>query len=356
MTKWRSRADASLREFLSVREVAREFMMAYRSGLVEALGLILESLQVISGAVPSGRGPSRFVDLAWLIKVRGGGWLLVLVEVQNRPDADMVFRMLELVGRLRRDERCRFPFEGGTAQCWILPLVYYTGGRPWTVPTALEPTLWKPSPPSLRLMQPDFGYDVVDLHRLGAAGMPEALVFHPLGRLAEAAPKMRTPEGIEGMVMGVRRFSGTIASKQEIGDKLAPTVYNLFCIGADGEELLPYREFRRLFSGEKVSMDYLRGISDTLSYHIGLHHGKGLDEGIRKGRQEGILEGRISQMNSNMARRFGEDTAAAGAAVLAGISATVDLDAVDDLFWECSSGSEFLGRLERLRPANGRAD
>ena len=131
----------------------------------------LESLVPLPSSFISSRNRDRRADCIWQVKRRDGSslYLLILLEHQSRADRFMSIRMLGYSALLYEDIIMRRS-EGKRALLpSILPLVLYTGERPWNVPLQVSELLDK-APAGLRIYQPQMRYLLLDEGKLVSQG------------------------------------------------------------------------------------------------------------------------------------------------------------------------------------------
>ena len=75
---------------------------------------------------------------------------------------------------------------------------------------------------------------------------------------------------------------------------------------------------------------------------------RGARQGLRQGRQQGRRQGQAMVLRRQIARRFGEETAARVSEMLERLPGPEDIDRVTDAVIECGTGEEFI---ERVRTA-----
>ena len=132
----------------------------------------LDSLAPLpSSFISSSRNRDRRADCIWQVKRRDGSplYLLILLEHQSRADRFMSIRMLgysallyeDIIMRRSESKRARLPS--------ILPIVLYTGARPWNAPLQASELLDK-APAGLRIYQPQMRYLVLDEGKLVSQG------------------------------------------------------------------------------------------------------------------------------------------------------------------------------------------
>jgi len=103
-------------------------------GIIEKLDLT--TMKEVSSELVSDRLVKRQCDIIWQVNYKSGGalFVVVMVEVQSTVDNLMAIRMLVYVA-LAYEALLRAKRSGKPEPCpKVLPLVLYTGTRPWTAP------------------------------------------------------------------------------------------------------------------------------------------------------------------------------------------------------------------------------
>ena len=155
--------------------------------------LDLDTLQSLPTHYLSDKHHRREADMIWRVQWRATppctespapgeqheAYLVLMLEHQTRNDHIMAIRCLsyqtlawqDMYSRKMVPRRGRFPV--------VLPIVLYTGERPWLAPTRIAELL-QPAPPDLRKYQPQYHYLLLDEGELVRAG---ALPRHNLAGL-----------------------------------------------------------------------------------------------------------------------------------------------------------------------------
>ncbi|HEX6900016.1 MAG TPA: Rpn family recombination-promoting nuclease/putative transposase [Thermoanaerobaculia bacterium] len=132
--------------------------------------LDFKTLERVSGSFVSEDLKDRHNDLIWRVRWEGDGeegWFYVylLLEFQAAPDPFMPVRMLVYVGLLLQLLIRTLKLGASDKLPPILPILFYSGKRPWKVPLDLE-SLFTPVPGSLRRWLPRLDYVLIDENRL----------------------------------------------------------------------------------------------------------------------------------------------------------------------------------------------
>jgi hypothetical protein len=128
-------------------------------------GLDFSTLERVGNSFVSDDLRERHSDLIWRLRFKGEEeqwfYLYVLLEFQSTPYHFMAVRMLGYVSlrleEIIRKERLRL----GDRLPAVLPIVVYSGKRPWRAPKDLG-SLYVSMPPGLRSRLPDLTYILLD--------------------------------------------------------------------------------------------------------------------------------------------------------------------------------------------------
>ena len=283
-----------------------------------------------------GRGARRCAaDMAWAVGAptpeRPDAEALLVVEFQSAPHPRMALRMEVYVALLRQEMVAELPAAAGLPPA--LPVLVYTGDRPWRPPSLRR--LTAPAPAGLRRWQPQLEMLDVDAGRLSA----EDGEVNPMAALLRLQ-RCRRPEELPGLaaaLFGALRRNGLPALAEQLSDALTLMLAARFGgreIGMEEAE-----ELRRALR----HMEEPRMLAETVTRW----RREALDEGMRLGRRQGMSEG-ISHERALLRRqaagRFGDATGDALAALLANEEDVERLGRVGDLVVGCRTGEELLRR------------
>ena len=285
---------------------------------------------------------ARLADMPWWAPFKpDAGWpagagVMFHVEFQSSPDAHMAERLLEYVVLLRRDLRRSgwMAADGGRIVAHV-PLVVYNGRAKWRAPLRLDERGWMPQ--GLRDLQPRLAGRLVDAKDYAGDDAAD-------GNLARCALGLDAASA-DGLPLALERAAAmfSAADDQELWRSFVA-----WC----GGTLSPRLGGRPpiLVDNKETTM-----LAETLRERDELKIDEGRREGQREGRREGRLEGRREVLAeerallcSQASRRFGADTGAELAALLAGVEDSAELARIGTLIIDCGSGPDFLARA-RLR-------
>ena len=284
----------------------------------------LRGLRKLSAEYVSDELLQRHGDAVWRLPLAGSGvFVLVLLEFQSDNDRWMALRVVIYTGLLYQELiRNRAPEVAAGRLPTVLPVVLYNGTEPWTAVRDVG-ELIEPAGGWLAPFQPSQRYYLLDVQRAVADELPRGNLLRAVAGLEQSrssADLLRTVEALQGWLRGAhaaelrRAFADWV---RQMADRLAPR-----------GTVLP-----RVRTLEDARM--------TLVERVGEWPKQWLREGREEGREEGIAQQR-ALLCRMAARRFGPDTSARLAEVLAPIADPERLAAVGDLLVSCDTGAEFL--------------
>lgn len=156
--------DSAFRALFAHPAIVRDLLEGFLpSGWVSSLQL--DTLERVNGSYVGDAGEQRHSDMVWRVRMQGEWlYLYVLLEFQSRPDPWMALRMQVYLGLLYQDLVKRQETPTPRTLPPVLPLVLYTGARPWRSKEELR-ELILPPPPGLDPYQAAQRYVLVDLRR-----------------------------------------------------------------------------------------------------------------------------------------------------------------------------------------------
>ena len=283
-----------------------------------------------------GRGArQRVADMAWAVGAptpeRPDAEALLVIEFQSAPHARMALRMEAYVVLLRQEMAAKLPAAAGLPP--VLPVLVYTGDRPWRPPSLRQ--LTAPTPAGLRRWQPELEMLTLDATKLSA----EDGEVNPAAALLRLQRCRRPAElpGLAAALFGALRRNGLLALAEQLSDALM--------------QMLAVR-----FGGDETGTGHAEELQRALRY---MEEPRMLAETVTQWRREAIDEGRRQAMSHERAllgrqaaRRFGVAAGDALAALLANEEEAERLAQVGDLVIDCTSAEELLRRGRGL--LNGR--
>ena len=268
-----------------------------------------------------GRGVRRrMADMAWAVGAptpeRPDAEALLAIEFQTAPHARMALRMDAYVALLRQEMAARLPSAAGLPPA--LPVLVYTGDRPWRPPGLRR--LTAPAPP----------------------GLPElaAALFGALRRDGRSELAERLSDALVRMLAA--RFGG-----DETGERHTEELRRALRRSPHCEEPRMLAEtvtqWRREALDEGRKLGRRQGMSEGRKLGMSEGRRQGMSEGRRQGMSEGMSHER-ALLRRLAAGRFGVAAGDALAALLANEEDVDRLAEVGDLVVGCTSAEELLRR------------
>ena len=288
----------------------------------------------------------RYVDLTWLIRFRDSWlYLLVLVEAQSTVDRWMPLRIMHATAlayqELSKDPEVR---KRGVLPP-VLPIVVYTGTRPWTAATSVEELLADEA-------QGFLPYALGQKYVL-VPEAEEAKAVTELDTARDAALWLRYAEDPEKYEAALEKLKELLPEGSPTRDAVVAWVRGrLTAKGVKEEHVERLRELEDLESPiiETIWDKDYRAEAREQGLAEGREEGRkqGHEQGREEGRREGEAHGRRATLVRQARRKFGADTAERLAALLEGVSDPERIAQVADLIIDCPSGPDLLKQLERL--------
>jgi len=302
-----------------------------------AARLDLDTLRPLPAEHVSAELHRRRGDLLWTAEFKGGGAVVIILEVQSTPDLRMPARMMTLTGLVCEGltEEAKGPDGRMPA---VLPIVLYTGLRRWTPALDLTERAGKPSDISAYLAGPR--YLLLDVRELAKQDLPERNLMSAFVRIEAAA-------SADALVDGLRDTLAWLGD-----DELGP----VFLRWVD-EVLMPLR-FPDADRGpiedlkERMTMLAERAKQWTEQWFA-----EGLEEGLERGRAQGLEQGRRDMTVRQARLKFGDAAAERLSPLLDRIADPAVLAEVGDWVIQCGDAAELLARaVNAASSGNGRPD
>ncbi len=288
-------------------------------------------------------------DAAWRVRFRGaaGEWLylLVLLEFQSTVDPRMAARILAYTARmyLKLIRGGELPPDGRLPP--VLPVVIYNGERRWSAATEMLATI-APVGEDLAPFQPRQRHLLIDEHRLSVEDLPEENVVSAQIALEQGS--------VPAMASVLRRVSALLAGEEHASLRRAFAELTLGMV----ERSAAARTHPELASALRAAAETggLNAMGSVLARRIDEYIETNTEARTRE-RVEAILGERLVEaraqalvesraMLSRLAeRKFGAETGALLAALLAEVADPERLAAVGDLVIDCADGAELLARV-----------
>ena len=287
----------------------------------------------------------RHGDTVWRLPL-GEHWvyLLILLEFQSEDDPWMALRIHTYTGLLYQElVRNEAPGVDAGRLPPVLPVVLYNGIEPWTAAREMR-ELIGPAGLWLAPYQPAQGYLLLDLHRVGDDDLPTHNLLREVAALEQSrsnADLLRVWEALQVWMRDPRAGELQRASVdwiRQMAERLAPA----------GAVMAPLRTW------EEVRMTLVERVAEWPKQWLR----EGREQGLAEGREQGLEEGReqgVDQQRALLCRmaaaRFGADTAAHLAVVLAPIADPERLAEIGESLGSCDTAAGFLARLDPGSPS-----
>ena len=342
--------DAAHKFIYSLPEVTTDLLRLVVPDLVDELDL--PTLEDRSSEYLDAAHRKRVGDMAWRVCFRkgrvGGGdrpFLLVLVEFQSKVDWGMDERVREYTKMLLDRAAGNRPAGRQGARPWVLPVVVYNGGGPWTA--AGRESDWAPLPServhqALAPLQPQ-AYLLLSAGGPLTSGAPPAEDWPLENRVSATVRLQRAETGGLGRQLReeARRFPG--GANRAFRRALHAWARALWTDKTNGAPGFPtFEEFERTGAEAMPTIAEL----NWDRWEAGLR-AEGKEQGIRQGIKQGQAAGR-ARLGRQASLRFGARTGERLLRLMEELAAGEALDQVGDWIIECGSGDELLSRVSAL--------
>ena len=338
----RSRYDGQYKRLFAFPPMVEDLVRAFVSQLDAA---DFSTLQKLSSDYVSDELLKRHGDTVWRLRVPGGwAYLLLLLEFQSRDDFYMALRILIYTGMLYQELVRNAAPEAREALPAVLPIVLYNGTPRWQAPQEIG-ELIAPVEEELAPYQPAQRYLVIDEQHVDAAAVPSGNLMRAVIGLEQS----RTPADLIRVADALPERLGrseNVELRRVFIDWLRKSI----------EQVIPAGE-------ELPALDSLEEIRMTLQERLrewpaqwmregreqGLEQGRkqGLEQGLERGLEQG-LEHERALLCRMAALRFGAETSARLAALLADIADPNQLADIGDRLVQCRGAEEFLAQVVLL--------
>ena len=318
--------DKADKEFYSNWQMTGELLDKHVFGKVVPGELVARLEIEIMGRTPSelhdlDQTLDRKVDLLWRVPFRGSWlYLVILFEAQSTVDWRMPLRIMHetalVYQELSKDPEVR---KHGKLPP-VLPIVVYSGTRPWTAATSVEEML---SDEAQAFLPYALGQKYVLVEEA-----EEAKALTALDSVRDAALWLRYARSHE-------KYREAAAKLKELLPEASPL----------REAAVQWVRSRMIANGAKEEhVERVRALDDLESPVIETIWDRDFRE---EGREEGREQERRAMLVRLARRKFGSETAERLAALLEGVSDPERTEPVADLIIDCASGSDLLEQLER---------
>lgn len=235
----------------------------------------------------------RHGDCVWRIPYHGAGavYILLLLEHQSKVDPHMALRVLIYTGLLYQSLIKQGQIAVHDPYPAVLPVVVYSGVRPWTAPTALAQR--QAQDPSLQHLQPSMSYILLDEGvLLRRKKLPRYNLAALLFRLEHCSDVEEFEKLVQTMQRRLRR-PRYAELRRSFLNWLKTALWPRLIEDTDIRHIQSLQELSTMLIEEKprFSEQWRR---------------QGREEGLHEGRQEGIQIGQATVLKRLLMRRFGE--------------------------------------------------
>ena len=327
--------DAAFKRWFDHKRMVEDLLRGFAPpAVVEALDFAsLEQLPAEYADDEAGRSSG---DAVWRVRFRGAAdewlYLLVLLEFQSTVDRHMAARILAYTARmyLKLVRGGEAPPDGRLPP--VLPVVIYNGERRWSAAAEMAETIAAVGA-ALAPFQPRQRHLVIDEHALRVEDLPEGNVVSAQIALEQGS----VPE----MASVLRRLSALLAGEEHASLRRAFAELTLGMV----ERSAAARTHPELASALRAAVETggLNAMGSVLARRIDEY----IEAGVERGRVEGLKLGleRERAMLSRLAeRKFGAETGARLAALLADVADPERLAEIGDRVIDCADGAELLAR------------
>ena len=295
------------------------------------------SLTPLPASFVSGDLRQRHGDLVWSVRFRDDRrlYVVLLLEFQSAVDRSMAVRMLTYTGLLYEKLIADGVLREHGALPPVLPIVIYSGRRPWTAPVDVAKLIAPGGGRALRRHQPSERYFLLDERRAGGADLPSGNLVSSLVALRAAPDRERVQAVLDGLIELLRGQDDEeleAAFREWVNQVLVP------------------RHFRGSASDPPPRLEEVRTmLTDNLAEWPAKLVEQGIEQGIEQGREE-----ERALLCRQAARKFDAGAGRRLAAALAGVADADRLAEVGDLIIECGTATELFARLPG--PSDATAD
>ena len=358
----RDRHDAAFKRWFDHKRMVEDLLRGFAPPEL-AGALEFSTLEPMPGEYAGDdRSGSGRADAVWRVRFRGRGedwlYLLVLLEFQSRIDRHMAARVLSYTAQmyLKLIRGARLPADGKLPP--VLPIVIYNGERRWSAALEMAEAVASAGP-ALAPYQPRQRHLLIDEHALRVEDLPVGNVVSAQIALEQGSvPRIaRTLRELSELLPGsehesLRRAfaeltvsmvsrSAAARSHPELASALeaAEQTGGLSAMGS----LLARRIDESIEAG--VARGRTEGLERGLEQGVARGLEQGLEQGVMRGLEQGLEQER-AMLARQAGRKFGAETGARLAELLAGVADAERLAGIGDLVIDCADGAELLARAE----------
>ena len=271
-------------------------------------------------------------DMIWEVRTREGGllYVYVMLEFQSRRDWTMPLRMANYVGQFYRGLLPRPEIQELRSLPQVLPIVIYSGKPPWKVPKNVEEMIDRTLPGLVpyRMQMP---YLLLDVWR--TSGLSRSL-----RNVADSVFRLQRAESAEAAGAEIRTLAEWLAGEEweSLRRVLERWIMRVF---------LPRERQLERTVGEDTD---LRELGKLLEVDMRTWEDNFREAAETRGRTEGRTEGRTDLLLNMVRQKFGEESAAHMAPVLAACQSEQALDEAGVLLLKCETGEDLLAKVREI--------
>ena len=328
--------DAAFKRWFDHKRMVEDLLRGFAPpAVVEALDFAsLEQLPAEYADDEAGRSSG---DAVWRARFRGaaGEWLylLILLEFQSTVDRHMAARILAYTGRmyLKLVRGGELPPDGRLPP--VLPVVVYNGERRWSAAAEMAETIAAVGA-ALAPFQPRQRHLVIDEHALRVEDLPEENVVSAQVALEQGS--------VPAMASVLRRLSALLAGAEHASLRRAFAELTLGMV----ERSAAARTHPELASALRAAAETggLNAMGSVLARRIDEYIETTAEARTRERVRAALLERERAMLSRQAERKFGAETGAHLAALLADVADPERLAEIGDRVIDCADGAELLAR------------
>ncbi len=346
--------DAAWKRLFDLPVLIEHLLEGFASPLAQRLDF--STLRQLPSNSVDADARQRHGDAAWRVDFADGSGrsLVLLLEFQSTVDPSMAARIVGYAAGTR-ERLSRQGESDADGEARVLPVVLYSGERPWTVPGGTtEVGVTAGGEASLPVSG---NYLLLDANRRAREDLPE-------NNLVAAVFRLNAAETLDEMSVRVRSLLGRLRGepRRAVLDWLrlvAPRMFPQADTAAAVESL--EREFPEIATEEWTVMALAKRVREweaewhRQGFEEGLKQGEkrgiergraqGLEQGLDRGEKRGIERGLAAErelLRRQATRKFGAATGNALVRHLADISDPDRLAGVGERIVDCGTGAELI--------------
>ena len=214
----------------------------------------------------------------------------------------------------------------GDKSALLLPIVIYSGVRPWEVPTKLAELL-PTTNPELLVNQPLYEHFLLEERRGGTSGLPAENLVTALVGVVRARTR-------DDLVMRLIRLHDQLGNDRDGALDRALTTWTKRLLSSLHTPLAE-------LAAATTLKEVLEVIKPTGEWAL-----RWYEDGLEEGREQGRSEGQTLVVRQLAMRKFGVETARKVSEALDRLSNPEEIRAVADAVIDCDTPEDFLARVD----------